>query len=261
MRIHILSDLHLEFGPIDLPPTPADLVILAGDIHLKLNGVRWIRHQFPDTPVIYPAGNHEYYGDKLPGLLEKIRAEATGTNIHVLENESIDLGGFRFFGATLWTDMKLHGDPYIGSLEALQMNDYKRIRRSSDYQKLRPGDTRSLHSASVRNIEQFLNAGDPRRSVVITHHAPSMRSLPDHRKQDPVSCAYASHLDTFIELHEPLLWIHGHIHHSQDYTIGKTRILSNPRAYVDDPNPAFNPSLVINLADEAQKHAPQTPPA
>jgi predicted phosphodiesterase len=90
MRIHILSDLHLEFGPIDLPPTPADLVILAGDIHLKLNGVRWIRHQFPDTPVIYLAGNHEYYGDKLPGLLDKIRAE-TDEKLQALEVEMAKL--------------------------------------------------------------------------------------------------------------------------------------------------------------------------
>lgn len=43
MRIHVLSDLHLEFGPIHLTKVETDLVILAGDIHTKLNGIRWIR--------------------------------------------------------------------------------------------------------------------------------------------------------------------------------------------------------------------------
>ena len=57
MRIHVLSDLHLEFGPIDLPKVEADLVVLAGDIHVKLNGIRWIRDNLPETPVIYVAGS------------------------------------------------------------------------------------------------------------------------------------------------------------------------------------------------------------
>lgn len=257
MRIHVLSDLHIEFGPIHLPEVEADLVILAGDIHTKLNGIRWIRDNIPDTPVIYLAGNHEYYGEKLPRLLDKIRKEAAGTNVHLLENESIEVGGFRFFGATLWTDMELHGDHHIGCLEALQMNDYKRIRRSPDYRKLRPIDTRALHHASVRQIEQFLKSGDPRRSVIITHHAPTILSLPEHRRKEIISCAYASHLDALIELHEPLLWIHGHIHHSQDYRLARTRILSNPRAYIDDPNPNFNPSLIVDLEAEHQKDTEQ----
>ncbi len=252
MRIHVLSDLHLEFGPIDLPKVEADLVVLAGDIHVKLNGIRWIRDNLPDTPVIYLAGNHEYYGDKLPRLLDKIREEAAESNIHLLENESIEFGGFRFFGATLWTDMELFGDHHVGSLEALQMNDYKRIRKTPSYRKLRPVDTRALHHETVRHIASFLESGDPRRSVVITHHAPSIRSLPERRRKEIISCAYASHLDQFIEEHSPLLWIHGHIHHSQDYRISRTRILSNPRAYVDDPNPRFDPGLVIDLVREQQ---------
>lgn len=250
MRIHVLSDLHLEFGPISLPRVAADLVVLAGDIHVKLHGIRWIRDHIPETPVIYLAGNHEYYGEKLPRLLDKIRKESSGSNIHLLENESLEIGGFRFFGATLWTDMALHGDHHIGSLEALRMNDYKRIRRSPSYSKLRPADTRILHQKTVRHIEQFLESGDPRRSVVITHHAPSIRSLPERSRAEQINCAYASHLDPLIEKHSPRLWIHGHIHHSQDYLIGRTRILSNPRGYITDPNPAYNAELVIDLALE-----------
>ena len=245
------------FGPFHLSEVEADLVILAGDVHTKLNGIRWIRDNIPKTPVIYLAGNHEYYGEKLPRLLDKIRKEAAGTNVHLLENESIELGGFRFFGATLWTDMGLHGDHHIGCLEALQMNDYKRIRSSLDYRKLRPVDTRVMHYASVHQIEQFLKSGNSRRSVVITHHAPTILSLPEHRRTELISCAYASHLDSLIEAHEPLLWIHGHIHHSQDYRLARTRILSNPRAYINDPNPNFNSSLIIDLEGTYRKDTEQ----
>lgn len=187
-------------------------------------------------------------------LLEKIRQEAEGTNIQLLENESVEFGGFRFFGTTLWTDMALHGDPYVGSLEAMQMNDYKRIRKTPSYRKLRPVDARAMHHEALMAMRQFLCAGDPLRSVVITHHAPSMRSLPKPRRCEPISCAYSSHLDAFIEEYEPLLWVHGHIHHSQDYVIGKTRVLSNPRAYVDEPNALFESQLMVDLDAEVQRY-------
>lgn len=254
MRVHVLSDLHLEFGPFDLSGVDADLVVLAGDIHTKLNGIRWIRETLPDTTAIYLAGNHEYYGEKLPRLLEKIRDEAQGTRIHLLENNSVEFGGYRFFGASLWTDFDLFGDHHVGMHEALRMNDYKRIRKSPSYRKLLPSDTRMLHHMTVRELSRFLDREDNSRSIVITHHAPSRLSLPASRKNDPLSCAYASNLDDLIGRHRPLLWIHGHIHESRDYRIGPTRILCNPRAYVDEPNPSFDPRLVIDLEQQQRDY-------
>jgi Icc-related predicted phosphoesterase len=248
MIIRILSDLHLEFGPISLPEVDADLVVLAGDVHIKRNSLAWIRDAFPDQPVIYIAGNHEFYGEKTPGLLAKLKADAAGTKVHVIENEVVEVNGWRFFGCTLWTDLALFGDPRVGAIEAMVMNDYRRIRHSVTYRRIKPADTRAWHLESVRRIRDFLAAGDPRRSVVVTHHAPSARSLPGDRGSDPVSCAYASHLDEWIESGGPRLWIHGHIHHSQDYRIGSTRVIANPHGYLDHRNPDFVPDLVIDLA-------------
>jgi predicted phosphodiesterase len=107
MRVHILSDLHLEFGPFDLPKVDADLVIAAGDVNTKMKGLKWLQMQFPSQPVVYVLGNHEFYGDRLPRLTEKLVAEASGTNIHILEDQSFEIGGYRIFGATLWTDFAL----------------------------------------------------------------------------------------------------------------------------------------------------------
>lgn len=248
MRVRILSDLHLEFGEFTLPEAPADLVILAGDVHVKRNPVPWILQNFPELPVLYIAGNHEFYGEKFPRQLEKLHEEAAGTNIRFLENESFELGGYRFFGCTLWTDMELFGDVQASSIEASAlMNDYRRIRHSPSYRKLRPADTRARHILSLQAIEAFLTDGDARRSIVVTHHAPSIHSLPPRRRTHPLSCAYASHLDDFIKLHQPPLWVHGHIHHSQDYRIGETRILSNPHGYIDEPNANFDPLLTVEL--------------
>jgi predicted phosphodiesterase len=70
MRLHILSDLHLEFWDFLPKPTAADVVILAGDIHVGRLGRRWIRKAFGDAPVVYVLGNHEFYNKSLPNLFE-----------------------------------------------------------------------------------------------------------------------------------------------------------------------------------------------
>lgn len=249
MRLHILSDLHQEFGEIDVPEVDCDCVVLAGDVSVKRQGFQWIKRRFTDKPVIYICGNHEYYGEKMPGLTEKLREETKATNIHFLEDDSVTLDGITFFGATLWTDMALQGEWGAGADEAgSTMNDYKRIRNSAKgYKKLLPRDTRSKHLASLEAMKNCLIAHDPNYTVVVTHHAPSRRSLPACRQSQLISCAYASNLEDFIAQHQPALWIHGHIHHHSDYLIGRTRVLANPRGYPDDPNSTFTPELVVEI--------------
>ena len=77
MRLHILGDLHLEFGPVRIPAPDADIVVLAGDIHLGREGRKWARNQFPAKPVIYVLGNHEFYRHSLPDLTETLNGKRT----------------------------------------------------------------------------------------------------------------------------------------------------------------------------------------
>jgi Icc-related predicted phosphoesterase len=249
VRLHVISDLHQEFGEVDVPPVDCECVIVAGDASTKHHGLEWIWRSFRDAPVIYICGNHEFYGDKIPRLTERLREQARGTNVHFLENDSVTIGGVHFFGCTLWTDMALHGDWLEGAAEAnILMNDYKRVRNSArGYKRLSARDTRLLHIASMDTLERFLASHEPRHSVIVTHHAPSILSLPEQHRPELISCAYASQLDGFIRKHQPQLWIHGHIHYSQDYFVGGTRIVSNPRAYPDEPNPNFVPDLIVNV--------------
>jgi hypothetical protein len=249
MRIRVLSDLHREFGPTEIRRLDADLIVLAGDISTKQNALPWVREFCGKTPTVYICGNHEFYGDKLPRVTERLREATQGTNIHVLENQAISLDGWHIFGCTLWTDMALTGPWQLGcGVAGEAMNDYKRIRNSAlGYKRLSPRDTRALHLQSVTMMKMFLESHDPERSIIVTHHAPSILSLPERRREQPISCAYASHLDEFILRYQPRLWIHGHIHHSTDYRIGATRILANPQAYPDQPNEDFDPDLVIDI--------------
>jgi predicted phosphodiesterase len=62
MKLHILSDLHVEFESFNPPETEAAVVILAGDIHVGKKGIDWAKASFSDKYVLYVLGNHEYYG-------------------------------------------------------------------------------------------------------------------------------------------------------------------------------------------------------
>src|SRR3984957_5632434 len=111
MRAHILSDLHLEFGFVEIPPAGADVVILAGDIDLGRKGRTWAREHFPGVPVIYVLGNHEFYRHSLPELTKTLRRETEGSHIHLLEDSAVEINGYTFLGCTLWTDFRLLWDP------------------------------------------------------------------------------------------------------------------------------------------------------
>ena len=43
MRLHVLSDLHLEHAPLDDPPADADVLVLDGDISLGRRGIELAR--------------------------------------------------------------------------------------------------------------------------------------------------------------------------------------------------------------------------
>lgn len=248
MRIRILSDLHLEFGPAGLPEVAADVVVLAGDVDKGTRGIDWAIERFAGTPVVYVVGNHEYYGHALPQLTEKLRLAAAGTNVHLLENRSVSIGGITFFGCALWTDFDLHGNRRLAEIEAnVQMTDYRAIRVSPHYRRLRPADTAAFHLASRRWLERELAAPAAGPRVVVTHHAPSARSLVPGTRHLPVSAAYASHLDALVEASGAGLWVHGHTHNAVDYRIGATRVVSNPRGYPDEGVAEFAPSGIVEL--------------
>lgn len=246
MRLYVVSDLHQEFAAFTPPKVDCDVVILAGDINLKRHGLHWAMAAFPDKPVLYVFGNHEFYGEKYPRLIEKGRDLVKGSNVRILENEVCEIDGWRFFGATLWSDYSLLGDPF-DSIEAAQrvMTDFKKIRHWPTLKRFQPQHVRQAHVNSKNALRDFLQAGDRDRSVVITHHAPSARSLPEKFKADPVSGAYASNMDAFVEEMGPKLWIHGHIHTPSSYVIGSTMIMANPRGYPGETG--FDPALVTLL--------------
>jgi len=110
--------------------------------------------------------------------------------------------------------------------------------------------TALLHADTRLALTQFLAGGDPARSVVITHHAPSPKSAAIGKELDLISAAYVSDMHELIFERGPALWVHGHIHECRDYFIGKTRVLNNAFGYQAAAGPertGFRPDLVVEV--------------
>lgn len=248
MRIQIISDLHQEFGSTELFFGNADIVVLAGDVNLGTKGVEWIKETIADKPVIYVLGNHEYYKGSYPKTLNKIKSAAQNSNVFVLEDSFVDIENVRFHGATLWTDFSIFGNPVeYGMLCQSKMNDYKMIKRDPSYSKLRTIDTFKIHQFSKTWLKESLENSKGLKNIVVTHHAPSLKSSPECYKQDPLTSAYVSDLEGMILEHQPLYWIHGHIHTPCRYTIGETEIICNPHGYIDEKYNGYQKELVVEI--------------
>ena len=250
MRLHVLSDLHLEHAPFKFPEVEADVVVLAGDIAPGVAGIEWMFSRLPGRTILYVAGNHEYYGHDLPGLIPRLRAAARGSDIHVLENDAVVIDGVRFLGCSLWSDFDFAGAEHrADSMRVCErlVNDYKQIRASDHEGPLRARDTRDLHLASRAWLETCLTDPHDGPTAVITHHAPIVRQRPENALMAAVGGAFASDLSGLMDGDAAALWIFGHIHRAVDTKVNGTRVLSNQRGYPHEPATGFEPALVVEV--------------
>ena len=250
MRLYVLSDLHLEHAPFTVPEVEADVVVLAGDIAPGTAGIDWMFSHLSGRTILYVAGNHEYYGHDLPGLIPRLRHAASGSDIHVLENDSVVIDGVRFVGCSLWSDFDFAGsENRANSMRVCErlVNDYKRIRATEHDRPLRAQDTRELHLSSRAWLASRLASPHDGPTVVITHHAPLVRERPENPLMAAVGGAFASDLSGLMDGDSASLWIFGHIHRAVDTQVNGTRVLSNQRGYPHEPAIGFDPALVVEI--------------
>ena len=248
IRLAVLSDLHVEKGDYHPPPLDCDLVILAGDVGWGLEGVGWIGRNLAGRPMIYVAGNREYWHhpegtDPLAALRH---AAATVPGLTFLHNETVVLAvgatRLRVLGATLWTDFSLDGDAEATMAKAGgSMPDY-RNGRSDLGLVLTPADVAAANRVSAAFLAAELARPHDGPTVVVTHHLPSELSLPHRRPGHTPQAASVSPLETLVTSAGPDLWIHGHSHADCDYRIGHCRIVSRQRGAPD--NADFTPLML-----------------
>lgn len=253
MNLWVFSDLH-ERQSFELPfvPSDVDVIVVAGDIADGFEATeRWLQSlaQATDIPIILVPGNHEFVGGDYGDVAAFARDASTGS-VHVLaDGRAVVLGGVRFVGATLWTDYAIADDVLAArSWAKANMPDFRDI--DLGMRRLRPQDVEAAHHQQLDAIRLALAQPFEGPTVVVTHHAPHPGSLRAGKADHPGDASFASDLTQLIEGTQPELWVHGHVHQSRNYMVGTTRVVCNPRGYVQGPdggNPDFDPALTITI--------------
>lgn len=228
MKLHIVSDLHLDFYKdhgrkyIDnLEPAEDTTLIMAGDT----GEYEWLTDWAVDilTPltwkyahVAYVLGNHEFYRSSFPDTLRAFKDLPNYLpNFHCLENETVEIEGVKLSGATLWFRDNLMNERY-----ARFMADFKMI---SDF-------TKYVYEANEQSRE-FLE-GCKESDVIITHHLPFLQSVNRRYDKDPLNLFFLCEMGYLIpDVINPKLWVHGHTHVPCTYSLCNTRVICNPRGY------------------------------
>ena len=262
MKIALASDVHLEFGDLDFEnDSGADVLILGGDIcvasdiaqrdpyntmgeHYRSNRFHAFFERccsrFPH--VIFIVGNHEHYHGDFAKTVPHFR-DVLGylKNLHILEKETFVLDDVTFIGGTLWTDMNKRSIRTLHEISRM-MNDFRCVDNSAKLADQRgwggrftTTDAADDHDAMVAFVRATVETDPAGRYVVVGHHAPSRLSThPKYAHDTIMNGGYSSELDDFILDHPQIkLWTHGHTHEDFDYCIGSTRILCNPRGYIN----------------------------
>ena len=251
MKLHVLSDIHLEFAGFNPDAVNADVILLAGDIGLGSKGIAWARQTWPKHEIVYVPGNHEYYRSEIGRINEQMEFSGKEFGVHVLNRTMCCINGVRFLGATLWTDFLLFGEAqrhfaYQKAVAALR--DFHVIDFGGKI--LTPQDTVEFNSADISWLKtKLIDEKFDGQTVVVTHHLPSALSVADRYKKELLSACFSSNFDYLLGYSR--LWIHGHTHDSFNYELNGTRVICNPRGYCrsgrSPENSNFNPGLVIEI--------------
>lgn len=209
--------------------------------------------------VIYILGNHEHYHGDFAKTAAHLKEKFVYlTNLHILDNEILAVGDVTFIGGTLWTDMNREDALTLYHMTSM-MNDFRCVANSNrvvsykTYEQIHGVDNRERPIFRERvgkfspqdavdefkkftgYIQQIVEGKFDQTFVVVGHHAPSRLSTHARYADHTImNGGYSSSLDDYIVAHPQIkLWTHGHTHHDFDYCIGSTRLVCNPRGYIN----------------------------
>lgn len=253
-KIHIQSDTHVEMGPAIGSMCISDITICAGDNGLMCQPDKLARYfdQIRENTdeIIYVLGNHEFYHGDYEKTLTAADKFAKEHGIHLLDialgTQDLELNGIKFWGSTLWTDLKEH-DWFVCHKIGNGMMDYAVVTngvRQLSYQK-----TYEINKATREQINWDAD-------IIVTHHCPIMI---EHRRFPLSDITYGfcnTGLEEQIMDSDVKYWVYGHTHDSRFVDLNGTKLISNQQGYprqvwqtgdVVYEECHFNPNLIIEI--------------
>ena len=161
------------------------------------------------------------------------------TKIRILDNDTVKIYDWTLVGATLWTDFN-RSDPFTMYVVERGMNDFRLIGKEDveDMNYFNRTSNRKIdaqfileqHQTSLSYIYDVVKSND--KVIVMTHHAPTSKSVNIEHSGQTLDYAYFSDLSDFILVNPSIkYWVHGHTHMNVDYMVGDCRVLSNQKGY------------------------------
>lgn len=124
------------------------------------------------------------------------------------------------------------------------INDHRCISfGDSDF---KPSHALELHHQARQFLKSELAKPFEGKTVVITHHAPSLKCEHPDFGINALAGAFMSHCDPLMENVD--VWIFGHTHANKDLHVGDCRVISNQMGYVgENIDPAYCESLIVDI--------------
>lgn len=253
MRLQIASDLHhhregegLATGRRLEVAEDVDYLVLAGNVHAGTEAMRLYGNA--RVPVLLVHGFIELHGLSRASLRKGFASFSAGASVQYLERRVLIVGSVRVLGCCLWTNYRSRlfpgSDPCLDASACLR--DLRLIR--SGERCFRAEDAYREHQQSRRWLERELAKPFGGKTVVVTHFAPTFRSLPLSMRRRPVAVWYASSMDEVMPSVD--LWVHGRVPDTLDYTVGTTRVVCNARGLPwerDRPRRPFEPGFTVDI--------------
>jgi predicted phosphohydrolase len=251
-RIQYYSDLHLEFTENkeflkkNLIIPKGEILLLAGDI-VTFSAMKnhddffdYLSENFVETYWI--PGNHEYYRSDMADYLD-LKNRIIRKNVFLSNNVVVEKEGFRLILSTMWTHISDQNQWNIRN----RMNDFYVI--NNEKKIFTPAKYNELHAESLSFIKNELQKSYKGKTIVATHHVPTLMNYPKEFKGDILNEAFAVELHNFIQDSKIDYWIFGHHHENiKTFSIGKTKMLTNQLGYIRcGENKGFDIGKIINI--------------
>lgn len=246
MKVRYMSDIHFEFMDVDyttaaffekiLPELSTDsetILVLAGDMCTlkKFDAFKLFLELVCDRfrKVLYVYGNHEYYHSNYDTIQDSVEFHGYD-NLLIMNDDTIIIDNVKFIGTTLWSDCDKKNPTSITRIGG-GMNDFYVIAKG-EYGLFSVNEMLIKFDEHIEFIKREIdNCPDDFKIVVITHHAPSFKSVDEQFVGSELNGGFGSDLSELMLDYNPDYWIHGHMHNSSEYTIGQTTVVANPRGY------------------------------